>query len=103
MSSYRLIINNDRQQQLQKKEQISDETDLLATIQKLGLSIRQACRNGVCGLCRCRLVGGEITYHHRDPYALGEEDREAGFILPCIAFAVSDLEVELRSRDGSFQ
>ena len=96
MASYRLLIISNGQQPTERTAKICDKTDILATLKSLGLPLRQACRNGVCGLCRCRMRSGEISYHHRDPYALDEEEREAGLILPCIAFAAGDLELELR-------
>lgn len=74
--------------------QSSEEVDLLEAMRKAGLSVRKSCRNGVCGLCKCRLVQGEITYHWRKPHGLWEKHIAAGLILPCIAFATSDLVVD---------
>ena len=71
-----------------------ENTDLLETMRRAGLPVRQSCRNGVCGLCKCRLVAGEITYHWRQPHGLWEKHKAEGMILPCIAFARSDLELD---------
>ncbi len=67
---------------------------LLEAMGQAGLPVRQACRNGVCGLCRCRLREGEITYHWKRPHGLWQKDQEAGLILPCIAYPVTDLVLD---------
>lgn len=73
---------------------VDEETDLLDAMGQAGLSVRRSCRNGVCGLCKCRLTAGEITYHWREPHGLWEKHRAEGMILPCIAFARSDLVID---------
>lgn len=40
-----------------------------------------ACRGGVCGTCRARLVEGTVTMARR--YALEDDEVEAGFVLAC--------------------
>lgn len=69
-------------------------TTLLDAMRNAGLPVRKACRNGVCGLCRCRLVSGEITYHWKEPHGLWQKDIEQGYILPCIAYPLEDLVVD---------
>lgn len=83
---------------------VDEETNLLEAMRQSGLSVRKSCRNGVCGLCKCRLVAGEITYHWRKPHGLWEKHIAAGLILPCIAFAQSNLRIDqipLLESDGN--
>ena len=40
-----------------------------------------ACKGGVCGTCRCRIVEGEVAMDHS--YALEEDEIEAGVVLAC--------------------
>ena len=70
------------------------QINLLEALRNAGLNVRKACRNGICGLCRCRVVSGEFTYHWKEPHGLWQKDIEQGFILPCIAHAVTDLELD---------
>lgn len=72
----------------------SGEVTVLDALAGAGLAVRKACTNGVCGLCRVRLLSGEITYHWRQPHGLWERDLQEGYILPCIAYAVSDLSLD---------
>lgn len=47
-----------------------------------------ACKGGVCGTCRCRLLEGEVTMAHA--YALEEDEVEAGVVLACQAHPRSE-------------
>lgn len=71
-----------------------ENTRLLEALSASGSLLRKPCRNGVCGLCRCRLVSGEITYQWRVPHGLWEKDIKEGYILPCIAYPLSDLVLD---------
>jgi hypothetical protein len=62
---------------------------LLSLMQRVPLLVRNACKN-----CGCRLVGGEIAYQNRFPFALWQAGIDQGMILPCIAFAVSDVLID---------
>jgi ring-1,2-phenylacetyl-CoA epoxidase subunit PaaE len=46
-----------------------------------------ACKGGVCGTCRARLVSGEVTM--RRNFALEQAELDAGFVLTCQAMPVS--------------
>lgn len=56
------------------------------------LRVRQdapfACRGGVCGTCRAKLVDGEVRMDQC--YALEEDERAAGFVLACQSHPVTD-------------
>jgi ring-1,2-phenylacetyl-CoA epoxidase subunit PaaE len=47
-----------------------------------------ACKGGVCGTCRARLVHGDVTM--RRNYALEEHELDAGYVLTCQAMPTSD-------------
>ncbi|WP_409522473.1 2Fe-2S iron-sulfur cluster-binding protein [Nitrincola sp. MINF-07-Sa-05] len=81
------------QQQAHELETDLDQP-LLTLFKAKGLPVREACRNGNCGVCRCRLVSGEVDYQSRKVYGLREEEISEGFILTCIAYAVTDLELD---------
>ena len=51
-----------------------------------------ACKGGVCGTCRARLVSGEVSMERN--YALDPEELESGFVLACQSVPVTD-DVEL--------
>ncbi|MBA2768746.1 MAG: phenylacetate-CoA oxygenase/reductase subunit PaaK [Sporichthyaceae bacterium] len=47
-----------------------------------------ACKGGVCGTCRARLVSGEVAMERN--YALEPDELAAGFVLACQSRPVSD-------------
>jgi ferredoxin len=63
---------------------------LLLAAEQAGLQLPSACRNGTCRTCMCRVLSGQVRYRIRWPGLLAEEKAE-GWILPCIAYAQSDL------------
>ena len=58
------------------------------------LRLDSSCRNGSCRTCICRLISGEVAYRIEWPGLSAEEKRE-GYILPCVAYPLSDVVVEL--------
>jgi ring-1,2-phenylacetyl-CoA epoxidase subunit PaaE len=47
-----------------------------------------ACKGGVCGTCRCRIVEGEVAMDHT--YALEEDEIASGVVLACQAHPRSE-------------
>ncbi len=47
-----------------------------------------ACKGGVCGTCRAKVTSGEVDM--RRNYALEPREIEAGFVLTCQSYPVSD-------------
>ena len=47
-----------------------------------------ACKGGVCGTCRCRIVEGEVAMDHS--YALEDDEVDAGVVLACQAHPRSE-------------
>ena len=47
-----------------------------------------ACKNGMCGTCRARIVDGTVEMDHN--YALEDDELAAGFVLACQSHPTSD-------------
>jgi ferredoxin len=71
---------------------VDDAKSLLAAGLDAGLELSFSCALGGCGACKCRLRAGEVEM--REPNCLGDDERAAGIILPCVARPLSDLELE---------
>lgn len=59
-----------------------------------GLRLSSSCRNGTCRSCICQLRSGQVTYRIEWP-GLSSEEKQEGFILPCVAYPASNLVLQL--------
>ncbi len=58
-----------------------------------GLALPNSCRNGTCRACASRLHAGTIRYRIEWP-GLSPDEKDDGWILPCVACPVSDVAIE---------
>ena len=63
---------------------------LLLSAAAAGMVLPSSCRNGSCRTCIQHLRTGRVAYRIDWPGLLAEE-KEAGWILPCVAYPESDL------------
>jgi len=66
---------------------------LLDVLEREGLPIIGACRTGVCGSCKCRIVEGEVETSSSLP--LTPEEVAAGYVLACSGKARSNLALHI--------
>jgi len=59
-----------------------------------GLALNYGCSNGNCGLCKARIVSGEVQKVRHHDYVLSEAEKQQGYTLLCAHTAVGDLVVE---------
>ena len=58
-----------------------------------GVAMDSSCRNGTCRTCIRRLASGQVAYRIEWP-GLSAEEKQTGYILPCVAYPVSDVVIE---------
>lgn len=71
-----------------------NETVLEAAL-RAGLAPSYGCRNGNCGLCKARIVSGQVKQIQPTDYPLSASERAQGHTLLCSHTAVSDLVIEM--------
>ena len=71
------------------------ETILQAALAE-GFHLPYGCRNGACGSCKGKVVGGTVDYGHYQLSALSDDERAAGFALFCCARPLGDVVIESR-------
>jgi len=64
------------------------DMSVLDSAQLVRTDLPFACKGGVCGTCRAKLCGGEVDMVRN--YALEPAEIEAGFVLTCQSYPVSD-------------
>lgn len=70
-----------------------DAQTVLIAAREAQIVLPSSCRNGTCRACMCQLRSGKIRYQIEWP-GLSAEEKAAGLILPCVAFAESDLVLD---------
>jgi len=64
---------------------------LMVSLERAGVAIPALCRSGECSLCRTRLVSGRVF--QPENVRLRKSDRAFGYIHPCVAYPLTDLEI----------
>lgn len=65
---------------------------ILVAIEIAGLVLDSRCRSGECGICRSKLVSGEV-FILPDNDGRREADKDLGYIHPCATYPLSDITV----------
>ncbi|TGL02979.1 flavodoxin reductase [Leptospira bouyouniensis] len=66
---------------------------LLNSLERNGLFTENACRSGECSLCRVKLKSGKVF--SPEEAKIRKSDRKFGYIHSCVAFPVTDIEIQL--------
>jgi CDP-4-dehydro-6-deoxyglucose reductase len=67
---------------------------LLDAALRSGLALNYGCSNGNCGLCKARVVSGQVQKVRHQDYVLSEAEKQQGYTLLCSHTAVGDLVIE---------
>jgi CDP-4-dehydro-6-deoxyglucose reductase len=78
----------------------ADETVLSAAI-RAGVGLPYGCKNGACGSCKGKVLGGQVTHKPHQARALSEQEKLGGMSLFCCALPEGDLVIEAREIGGS--
>lgn len=71
-----------------------NQSSVLDAALEQGIEIPYACKGGVCGTCRCKLLKGEVDMDAN--YALEDYEVARGFVLACQSFPITDsIEIDL--------
>ncbi len=67
---------------------------VLEAILRNNIEVPRMCERGICGTCKCNLLGGEVFMHNRE--ALSKDEEKNGLILICTAIPTSEfLEISV--------
>ncbi|QEA11613.1 2Fe-2S iron-sulfur cluster-binding protein [Comamonas flocculans] len=66
---------------------------LLDALELAGIDWPSSCRDGSCGTCMGRLTSGRVRYEH-EFIVLSDQDVADGYVLPCVAYPESDVDLE---------
>ena len=66
---------------------------LMISLEKAGIIIPALCRTGECSLCRTKLLAGQL--YQPNGVKLRKSDRKYGYIHPCMAYPITNMEIML--------
>ncbi|RJP78305.1 MAG: hypothetical protein C4522_12945 [Desulfobacteraceae bacterium] len=64
---------------------------LMNSLERNNITLETSCRSGVCSLCRTKLLSGKVF--HPAGAQIRKSDRKYGYIHPCMAYPLEDLEL----------
>ena len=71
---------------------------LITALERAGIPAVVRCRNGSCGFCHSRVVGGEYFVAAENDFRRAA-DKKFGYIHPCSTYPESDLEIDIPIMD----
>ena len=81
--------------------QVEGHDTLLQAGLRAGLLLNYGCGNGTCGMCKVRVISGEVARTQPCDYPLSEAERAQGYTLMCAHTAASsELTLELLEASG---
>lgn len=81
--------------------EIGPHESVLEAALRAGCAVNYGCSNGNCGLCKARLLRGELRELHHHDFHFTEAEHSAGSFLMCAQGAGSDLEIEAAEARGA--
>ncbi len=68
---------------------------------RAGLALDYGCSSGNCGLCKGKVLSGQVKKTRPHDYVLTDAEKSAGWVLMCCHTAVTDLVVEASEASGA--
>src|SRR5512145_439418 len=75
---------------------IEEHETILEAALRHGYTLPYSCRDGVCGVCKGKVVSGQVDYGDYQEHALSDAERSAGMALFCCSRPRSDLVIECK-------
>lgn len=80
---------------------VHGQTDLLQAGLQAGLKLNYGCGNGSCGMCKVRVIAGEVHRTAPSDYPLSQAEKALGYTLMCCHTAASsEVTLELLEAGG---
>ncbi|MDH4273927.1 MAG: 2Fe-2S iron-sulfur cluster-binding protein [Gammaproteobacteria bacterium] len=81
-------------QPLNQRFEVAETETLLEAGLRAGLALNYGCSNGNCGLCKARVVRGEVSKLRHHDYVFSDAEKTQNYALMCSCGAHTDVELE---------
>jgi CDP-4-dehydro-6-deoxyglucose reductase len=79
---------------------VEGQDTLLEAAVRAGIPLNYGCSGGNCGLCKARLVAGQVKKTRHYDYVMTEQEKSQNYLLLCSHTAVSDVVIEAAAAGG---
>jgi len=73
---------------------LDGQDTLLEAALRAGVPLSYGCSGGNCGLCKAKVVSGQIKKVRHHDFVIQDAEKNQGYVLLCSNTAVSDVEIE---------
>ncbi|MDO8990291.1 MAG: 2Fe-2S iron-sulfur cluster-binding protein [Sideroxyarcus sp.] len=73
---------------------------LLEAAMRAGIPLNYGCSGGNCGLCKAKVVSGQVKKTRLHDFVISEAEKDQGYVLLCSNTAVSDVVIEAAVADS---
>ncbi len=80
---------------------VEGNDSLLEAALRAGVPMSYGCSGGNCGLCKARVLSGQVKKVRHHDYVISEAEKERGYALMCSCTAVTDVELEASIAGGA--